>query len=211
MIIELNNIIIDSKVKLSYLDDIVKYIRDNEKRILDFFNIDKLSQKYKIIIMPFNEFRDYIINKYGKYENFQRGDTDKSSNTIRILSFEDQKEYTTHKDEDFNSYLKMILHEFVHACNDEINNDYYETTWFNEGLATNLANQNYNVIDLSDCDFNRLKKEWNNYGKNKYSYAFTIVNYIINNYSKEELDKLISDSNYLREKSNEIFNNIKNK
>lgn len=45
MIKELDNFIIESDIKLDYFDKVVNHIIENEKRILDFFKLDKLPNK----------------------------------------------------------------------------------------------------------------------------------------------------------------------
>ena len=42
---ELQNFIIESDVPLNYFDEVVNYIIENEKRILEFFKLDKLPHK----------------------------------------------------------------------------------------------------------------------------------------------------------------------
>lgn len=95
-------------------------------------------------------------------------------------------------------YINVILYH----------NDYWQIIWFSEGLATNLANQNYEIRDLNKCDFDKLKNDFRHY-KGSYIYAYTIVNYVLNNYSNEEIEKLYKDPNYLREKSSKIFEEAK--
>ena len=85
-----------------------------------------------------------------------------------ILNIEEQVKYTTHKDSNLDDTLKMILHEIIHSCNSVINNDFNQTIWFREGLATNLAHQNYSLVDLNNCNFKLLKEDFNNYGKGNY-------------------------------------------
>ncbi len=80
----LNNSIIESKIYISYFDDIVSCINENEKRIFKFFRLKKLSNKVNIRIVEFNEFKKYIISKYGEYHDYVRADTDKNTNTIMI-------------------------------------------------------------------------------------------------------------------------------
>lgn len=57
-------------------------------------------------------------------------------------------------------------------------------------------------------NFKLNKKDWYNYGPNKYDYAYSIVKHIINNYSQDEIIKLISDAKYLRDKCDNIFKEI---
>ena len=202
---ELDNFIIQSNCEIDYFDDIVNCIQNEEKEILNFFNLKKLTNKFCIVIMNYTEFEKEEIKRFGKVIDYVRGITDSKKNLIMILDIDDQRKYTTHKDANLSDSLKMILHEVVHACNSEINHDDDQTIWFKEGLATNLAYQNYSLIDLGSCDFELLKNSFNNYGENNYVYAYTIVHYILSNYEKDEIDKLILDSEYLRENSNKIF------
>lgn len=208
MKINLKNIIIEYSKKLNYIYDIVNYIELNEKEILSFFKINKLSKKYILKILNYDEFKQYIINKYGDIKPYIRADTDSKSNTIVVLEIDDAKKYTTHKDTCIDDIVKMIMHEFVHACNNEICNCINEIIWFEEGLATNLAKQNYSLCSLDDCDFNLLKNNFNNY-KNNYKYSYTIVNYILNNYSKNEVFNFVSNIEHLINSSDEIFKNAK--
>ena len=72
-----------------------------------------------------------------------------------------------------------------------------------------MANQNYYLMDLSECDFELLKNDFMNYGKNNYAFAYTIVNFILNNYDKEIVYKLITDTNYLKDNDNRLFEEAK--
>jgi len=200
----LENFIVESDIELNYFDEVVDYIINNEQRILEFFKLDKLPQKVKIIITSYGPFKEFIQNKYGEVLNYVAGDSDSFTHTIRILNIDDQIKYTTHREADVNKIKVTALHEIVHQCHGTYHNDYRYTTWFAEGLATNLANQNYKVINISKCDFNQLKSDFRHY-KGNYEYAYSIVNYVLNNYSDEEIFKLYSDPNYLREKAELIF------
>ncbi len=206
---ETTNFIFKSEINLEYFEDVLNFIRNNEKRILNFFDLEKLKNRYTIRIMKYESFKEFIINKYGSIKEYVRGDTDFNSKIISILDIEDQKKYTTHKDSTLEETLKMILHEIVHACHDEVNNSYYKNIWFSEGLATNLSNQNYSMVDLNNCDFKLLKSDFRSYGKGNYSFAYTIVKYVLDSFSREEILKLVYDSNYLESKSNEIYEKAK--
>ena len=205
----LNNFTIESATTISYFDDIVNFVSKNEKDILDFFKLKKLPQKFNIIIMNYDDFKDVQIKLHGKVIDYVRGITNGSTNTIMILTIEDQLKYTTHKNATLDDTLKMILHEVVHACNSVVSKFYYQTAWLQEGLATNLANQNYYLMDLSECDFELLKNDFMNYGKYNYAFAYTIVNFILNNYDKEIVYKLITDTNYLKDNDNRLFEEAK--
>ena len=202
------NFVIDSNIELDYFDEVVSYIILHEKEILDFFNLDRFPKKCHISLLDYDAFKQMEEKMFGKIINYIRGITSGNGDII-ILNVDDQIKYTTHKDATLDNTLKMILHEVVHSANAIANNDFDETTWFREGLATNLSKQNYSLVDLSTCDFNLLKKDFNSYGKNNYNFAYTIVYYILNNCDKSEIKKLVLDSNYLRDNANRLFEEAK--
>lgn len=205
---ELDNFIIESDIQLDYFDDVVMAIIENEKRILDFFKLEKLPNRVKILILSYKPFKEFIVSKYGEILSYVSGDSDSATNTIRILNIDDQIKYTTHKDADIKRIKDTALHEIVHQCHHVYHTDYRQTTWFAEGLATNISNQNYKIQDLNECDFDKLKNDFRHY-KGSYRYAYTIVNYILNNYSDEEIEELYKNPEYLREKANIIFEGAK--
>ena len=208
---ELENFIIESDVQLNYFDDVVDYIANNERRILDFFKLGKLPNRVKILILSYEPFREFIISKYGEILSYICGDSNSSTHTIRILNVDDQIKYTTHKDADVEKIQDTALHEIVHQCHHIYITDYTgykQTTWFSEGLATNISNQKYEIQDLNQCNFDELKTDFRHY-KGSYRYAYTIVNYVLNNYSDEEIEKLYKNPDYVRESANKIFEEAK--
>lgn len=206
---ELANVVIESNIKIDYFDEIINYIKSNEKEVLDFFGLTGLAEKYQVKILDYKSFKAFEIKKYGYSKDYVIGDTDAKTKTIRIMDLNDQRKFTTHKDANLDTLLKMIMHEFVHACNDEIEMWTRKTIWFHEGLATNLSHQNYSITNLEDCDFEQLELNFNNYGKCNYSYAYTIVNYLFTTYSYEEIMRFVKEPNYLIDNSERIFTEAK--
>ncbi len=208
MKVELDNFIIESDKQLDYFDDVVNHIKDNGSRILSFFNIDKLPYKVNIKLVSYEPFKEFIISKYGEILEYVAGESDASTHIIRILNIDDQIKYTTHADANIDKIKGTILHEIVHQCHHVYHNDYNQITWFAEGLATNISNQKYELQKLDECDFLKLKNDFRHY-KGGYKFSYTIVNYILKNYTNKEITKLYSDPNYLREKSDIIFEEAK--
>lgn len=202
---ELNNFIIESNVQIDYFDEIIDFILKNEKDILLFFKIRNVPNKIRIEILNYDSFKEAQMIRFNKITDYVRGITDEKNNKIIVLTLEDQIKYTTHKDACLDDMLKMILHEIVHSFNSIINKDHNQLIWFREGLATNLANQNYKLMDLNICNFDALKSDFYNSGKYNYAFAHTIVNYILNNLDENEIDKLITDSDFLRNNSDRLF------
>ena len=204
-----DNYILKCRFDLYYFEDIVNYLNNHEKEILSFFVIDKLEKPCTIEIMNWKDFEKFQNEKMGGIKEFRRGDTDVNSSSIRILLLEDQILHTTHKNATLEDTLKTVLHEFIHICHASVQKYDRRLLWFFEGIATNLAKNNYEICDLSECDFDKLMNDFNSYGKGRYKYSYTIVNYILNNYSKKEINRLITDSNYLLENANSIFEEVK--
>ena len=204
MKVELDNFIIESDIELDYFDEVVSHVIENEKRILDFFELEKLPQKCKILILSYEPFKEFITSKYGEILDYMRGDTDPRTNTIRLLNISDQIKYTSHKNANIDQLKGTILHEIVHQCHQVYHHVFNQTIWFAEGLATNLSNQPYKIVDLNRCDFESLKRDFNHYNDG-YVFAYTITNYILNNYPHEEIVKLYSDPDYLRERADKLF------
>lgn len=204
------NYILKCDFDLYYYDDIISYLNEHEKAVLSFFNIEKLDKPCTIEIMNWKKFKDFQLNNIGEVCEYKRAVTDVNSKSIKVLLLEDQIIYTTHKNATLEDTLKTILHEFVHIVHSSVQKYKKELTWFFEGVATNLAKKNYELANLNDCDFAKLVNDFKNFGKGSYRYSYTIVNYILNNYSKEEIYKLIYDTNYLFDNSYSIFENIKN-
>ena len=173
--------------------------------------LEKLPNKVKILILSYEPFKDFIVSKYGEILSYICGDSNSSTHTIRILNVDDQIKYTTHKNADIERIKDTALHEIVHQCHHIYHTDYTgykQTTWFSEGLATNISNQKYEIQDLSQCDFDKLKADFRHY-KGSYRYAYTIVNYVLNNYSNEEIERLYKNTDYVRECANKIFEEAK--
>ena len=68
--------------------------------------------------------------------------------------------------------------------------------------------EDYEHKDLKECDFDKLKSDFRHY-KGNYNYSYTLVNYILNNYSEEEITELYKNLNYLREIAERIFEEAK--
>ena len=184
------------------------YVNDHLPIFMVFYNDKQNLGVAKLLIYTNGEVVLYI---YGEILSYICGDSNSSTHTIRILNVDDQVKYTTHKDADVEKIQDTALHEIVHQCHHIYITDYTgykQTTWFSEGLATNISNQKYEIQDLNQCNFDELKTDFRHY-KGNYRYAYTIVNYVLNNYSDEEIEKLYKNPTYVRESANKIFEEAK--
>ena len=208
MRVEIDNFIIESDKQYDYFEDVVNYIVDNQQRVFEFFEIDRLPYKPTIRIWSYEPFKKHIVSKYGEILPYMSGDADWPTHTITMLNIEDLKQYTTHTEADVNRLQTTAMHEIVHQCHFSFHTDFRETTWLAEGLAQILGGQQQRMSSLDECDFESLKKDFR-HCKGAYKYSFIITEYILNNYPHEEVKRLYSDPDYLRERSNTIFDEAK--
>ena len=140
---------------------------------------------------------------------------DTNDGNINLLSIEEAHKTHTHADMTIDELKSTILHEFVHICQQQVqleknNND---IVWFWEALATNLGNPE----KFSKTRIKASNEEINNFNslQNNYPIAFTIGNYMLENYAHEEIleyikypTKLLNDENKILNESREWSNNI---
>lgn len=204
--IETNNLIFEDQTDISYFNDLVFYVDKHEQEVLEVFRIPELSSKWKVIIMPFEDFKNLMIKNYGGYEDYMAGHANSDERIIRCLNVEDQIKYTKHKEANLERLQKMIIHEFVHACYSEVVIKGNRVHWFNEGLATYLSHQDRDFKDISNIDFNLLLNNFYATHGAGYTPAYLIEKYIFENYSSEEIYKMIIDPDYLISKTKDIIN-----
>ncbi len=123
-----------------------KYIIDilinNKDCILNFFNYD-LSIIVNVKVLNIDEFKEEFKSYLDKdCDNNTTGFIKDDSNTIVYLNYNDWK-YTTHKNESFEEFNKVIVHEFIHLVHSNYCNRKYPSDDIWEGIAYYLANQSY--------------------------------------------------------------------
>ena len=207
MKIELNNYIIEYDKDINYIDEIISTLQNNTHDILDFFELDKLSQKKRVIIFTDREkYKEHLIPYVKEFKEWMCADT--YDGNINLLEISEARKTNEHEDMDVEEFIKCILHEFVHSCQQEWNPNSNGTSWYWEALATNLSNQDYSTVSLQDCDFEKLKSDFNG-TKNGYIYSYTIGKYMLENYSKEKLLEYVKNPVLLKQDADNIFERVK--
>ena len=211
-----DNFIINYDENLSYVPELIDYLESGMNNIMNYFELDKLKSKRKVIIYNDIELYKKHVEKYHKYYDYICADT--FDGNINILSIEEAHKTKEHANMTIDDLKRVILHEFVHICQQDSQIEKYNETitWFWEALATNLGNpENFN-IKIINSDVPEIKE----FGslKNNYSIAFTIGNYLFDNYSKEEIlefvkypSKLLLIEDKVLEEAKEWSNNKINK
>ena len=188
--------------KLDYIDELEEKLKQESSRILSFFELDGLKQQKKIKIWTDREkYRKYLEQYVDKYYEWMDGDT--HDGNINMLSIEECRKTKAHQDMTLEEMLEVIVHEFVHACQQEINPDAFNVEWFWEALATNLANPFDHVASMQ-CEDDELIYHLNAV---PYSYpiCFTIGKFILESYSHEKIMDYVRNPDKLRKDAKTIF------
>ena len=122
------------------VEEISNTLLENMERIMNFFQLEKLEQKISIVI--YSQTNVYIshVEKCGQtYYEWMIADT--FDGRINILSLEACRHSSSHARMDGEEYARLLVHEFVHICQQQVEPNCYGCIWFWEALATNLAGQ----------------------------------------------------------------------
>lgn len=134
--------------------DISGTLLENLERIMNFFKLEKLEQKVLVVIYSDVDVYAVHVAECGQeYREWMIADT--FDGRIHILSLEACRESSSHAHMDREEYARLIVHEFVHICQQQVEPNCYGVIWFWEALATNLAGQVMNPVAL-ECSRDEL-------------------------------------------------------
>lgn len=196
------NFIVECKENLPYINDLKLKLKQESDRILNFFELHELkAPKIIKIWTDQKEYQQHLEHYVDKYYDWMCADT--YDGNINLLSIEECKKTETHKNMTLKEMLQNITHEFVHACQQEINEDSKNVEWFWEALATNLANPFDHVASMQ-CEDEELINDFNA-TPFAYEICYTIGKYLLENYSKEQILEYVKQPEKLRKEAKTIF------
>ena len=207
MLLEKNSFIIDYDETITYIPKVVNYLESKINDIMTFFELDSLNKKRKIVIYNDLELYKKHIEQFYEYQDYMCADT--NDGNINLLSLEEAHKTHEHANMTLDELKFTILHEFVHICqqDSEIENIDNDIVWFWEALATNLGNpENFSRITIKASN-----EEINNFNtlSQNYPIAFTIGNYLLENYSHEEILEYVKYPSKLLVESEKILNDAR--
>ena len=196
MQIKKDNIIINyTEEEKEYINDFLETIVNESKRILKFFNMEKL--EYPLVITfwddleKYRNFRNKQLEPYNKrVQPWEVGCSQyrgTQEHYIEMLSLKERKKCEGHENDNLENIFKVGVHEYAHTCHREFKN-YKETlTYINEGLATYLSNQFEDKYEF-ECTKEQLLK-----GQTKYYNFYVIMKYIVENKPRKYVLELIKN------------------
>ena len=207
MILEKKSFIIDYDENISYIPEVVNFLEIKMGEFMNYFELKSLKSKEKVIV--FNSIEKYKkhLEKYTEYRDYMCADT--YDGNINLLSLEEAHKTHEHANMTLDELKSTILHEFVHICQKNCQVEKYNKTvsWFWEALATNLGNPE----KFSRIPIEATNKEINNFNTlpNNYPTAFTIGNYLLGNYSHEDILNYVKYPSKLLVDSEKILNDAR--
>ncbi len=186
---ELYSIEYDEKSK-SLVQTVNEALNQNFKRILDFWEIQKLENYVEIrIFSDIEEWKTFFESfERGPYQDYIIGLADGSK--IYVLAYDEYKKTNVHKNDTVEDFQKIIIHEFVHICQNQISTPESTPSFImGEGLATYLADQRYNhdiKIDYPKEDIFNFEKLFT-LTNDLYSFSQKIVRKIAEKVPREKL------------------------
>ena len=208
MILKRDGYLVEYDDELTYVPEVVNYLESNITSVLDFFELDKLGKELKIVFYNDLELYKEHIRKYHDYYDYMCADT--NDGNLNILSLEEAHKTKEHADMDLEDMKDTMKHEFVHLCQQatQVEQVDFEVYWFWEALATNLGNpEHFKIIPITAS-----KEDINVFTgiKNNYSTAFTIGNYMLENYSHEQILDYVKYPTKLAKDKDEILDSAIN-
>lgn len=198
MRVELKYINIEySKKDDLYIDELTKYIEQNSKEIVEFFDITNF--KNKVEVKLWDDLEKYrkrnfnICNNVGNsvedVPKWSCGFTYVIDNTsyIETLCLSEYVKTKSHETGTLDDLKYLIMHEFTHACHFKINEK--SCKWLSEGLATMISKQYKNCKLKLDATLEQIKNDC----YVDYTNYYTIIYYIYETYGKNYILKLIND------------------
>lgn len=200
------------KLIINYTNNDKKYIKTLEEKldkninkIMNFFDIKNINNKIEINILENKEIFDI---EYKKHYNKESNEWNRSfiDNSVYILSYKDYRDTIFYRDT-FDEFVNSVLYEITQILYKNRNND-LSMKYINEGLKIYFSNM-FDDIDSNkkfDCDKDKITNEIDI----DYIDYYMIMKYIINNYKRDFLLKLIDDKSFAYDNVDKIYKDCVN-
>ena len=189
-----------------YIDAMLDAIEARSSSVVSFLGIENMPAIKVIIKNNLEEFREDNAKAFGysveKLPDWACGFA--TNNLIEVLTYPLYIQTKGHKDATIDNIINTIIHEFVHSCHDQINEN--NLTWVAEGFATNLSGQydNNDSTFMLDASLEDIKNKTVNY-----SNYYLMFKYLLDNYKKDYILKVLSDCDYQKTITDTVYENTR--
>ena len=193
---------------MSYIDELMGYVNSRFSEIISFFDMNDFDGQ--IIIKLFDDlecFRSKCMEKkncevpvwlcgLSFYEN--------KKHNIYTLCLEEYRKTKGHSMCSLNDLKLLLVHELVHACHLKYTNNMKLPVWLSEGLAVTLSHQ---FNDYEDLEFNATLEQMIKGGVDYKNY-YVMFSYVLNNYGREYILKLLKDKEFLEKQTSKLHEEV---
>ena len=203
MIKELSHFIIDFDDNNKDVVYICSQLENKSNEITNFFDLKDVKVNVKIFD-DLDEFRN-LIKKHARHL-LESGSVPlwvcgvSINSNIYTLTLSEYRRTKSHQNDTLDDLIKLILHEFTHACFQKINNQ-RSYAWLSEGLATTLSHQ----YDNKNCSFDATLEDIID-GTPNYANYYLMFKYVLSAYGKEYILKLINNKELLENETPKLYN-----
>lgn len=188
------------------IEQLLGTLTQNMERILRFFRLEQLREKVEVVIYStVATYRAHVEECGQTYYEWMIADT--FDGKINVSSMEVCRKSSSHRNMNAEEYAKLIIHEFVHVCQQEVNLNSYGCEWFWEALATNLADQKMNYPQTL-CSKEKLMFHYAEI-PNAYSISYHMGQYMLQNLPEEKIYEYIVNPDILWEDTEKLLEALK--
>lgn len=175
---------------------------ENMERIMGFFQLERLEKKIHVVIYSDRAAYNLHVKECGQdYYEWMVADT--FDGRINVLSWRECRRSASHGQMDREEYARLIVHEFVHICQQQVEPDCDGCIWFWEALATNLSGQVMAPAKM-DCSREELMYHYQNLPA-PYAISYRLGKYMLENLPYEQICGYIRNPGTLREDTGKIL------
>lgn len=176
--------------------EITGTLQGNMQRIMEFFQLKKLERKIHVVIYADTEAYAAHVKECGQdYYEWMIADT--FDGRINVLSLKECRRCASHAGMDREEYARLIVHEFVHICQQQVEPDCDGCIWFWEALATNLAGQVMTPVEIR-CSREDLMDHYHSLPA-PYAISYRLGKYMLEHLPYEQIYGYIRNPRMLRE------------
>ncbi len=179
---------------------------ENMERIMGFFQLETLEQKVPVVIYAAVDAYAAHVKECGQdYYEWMIADT--FDGRINVLALEACRRSSSHARMDREEYARLIVHELVHICQQQVEPNCYGCIWFWEALATNLAGQISAPVEIL-CSREELMFHYQEL-PSAYAISYRLGKYMLENLPYEQIYNYICKPAALWEDTEKILEQAK--